>query len=101
MGNRDIIWKKRAQKRFEEIATWYYTNVGEKAMRNFVKDTTEAVKTLRAMPTIGRKVESSNISELHTFCSHPLITIAYTFDDSALTIRALRVTRMKNKRSFN
>ncbi len=95
MGDRDVIWMKRAQKRFEEIATWYYTNVGEKAMRNFIKDTNGAIKILRAMPTIGRKAESSSILELHTFCSHPLITIAYTFDDSTITIRALRVTRTR------
>lgn len=97
MGNRNVIWKKRAQRRFEEIATWYFTNVGEKAMRNFVKDTENAIRAISSMPTIGHKENSQSIKDLRTFNSHPLISIAYTFNEDSITIRALRSTRMNRK----
>lgn len=95
MGHRTVIWKKRAQKRFGEIAEWYESRVGIKARENFISDTIRTISVLRDMPTIGT-IDEHYGQGVYTFPSHALIRIAYTFDEATLTVVALRSTRMKN-----
>ena len=50
---REVRWSVRAQRRFDEIASWYSLNVGEKAAMNFASDVYDVVKTLAHSPGIG------------------------------------------------
>ena len=38
MGRWRVIWNKRAQERFEQIASWYTLNMGPQSAKEFAKD---------------------------------------------------------------
>lgn len=46
MGRWRVIWNKRAQERFEQIASWYTLNMGPQSAKEFAKDVYDVLNTL-------------------------------------------------------
>lgn len=93
---REVRWSVRAQRRFDEIASWYSLNVGEKAAMNFASDVYDVVKTLAHSPGIGISDtrRSSAKTNYFTFLIYPKYRVVYRYTKTRLYIVTLYATMM-------
>lgn len=76
MGCSHIIWNRKARQRFEEIATWYACNMGEKAATKFANGIYDTLMTLSHSPLIGMVDERRSAQKVHYYSFYPILNIA-------------------------
>ncbi len=98
MGTLSVVVHRRAQLSIDEIANWYFHNVGYKATEHFLEDVQRTIRTLATFPQAGT-VEHTIVprkTQLYGFPVHPKYRIIYRFTNTTLYIITLRATMKKN-----
>ncbi len=96
MGSLNIKWNKRAQKRADEIATWYADNCGMSFAVKFMRGIQHTVNLLSQSPQIGMldEKQSTDQTKYYSFLSHPKFRILYRYTSTILYVVAIRATQM-------
>ncbi|WP_276865079.1 type II toxin-antitoxin system RelE/ParE family toxin [Mediterranea massiliensis] len=97
MGRWRVIWNKRAQERFEQIASWYTLNMGPQSAKEFAKDVYDVLNTLSHSPLIGTvdQRRSTENRKYYSFLVHPKYRVIYRLTSTTLYVITFRSTVMK------
>lgn len=81
----------------DEIAEWYATQLGQKAMQKYLDDLESTIHRLTLFPQMGIIDERRSTSKrkYYSFLLHPHYRIIYRFTKKTLYLVAFQATRMK------
>ncbi len=86
MGERVVIWQKKAKTAFNNQLFWYYLNTNKQFAATFFRNITETVSRISKMPSIGQLEKEDEKRIYRSFPSHPKCRILYWYNDTEIHI---------------